>query len=249
MARPVSPMWFHSFNAASPAEYLGWDDAFLELAECEGTETLWTWESPVPFVVVGYGQQIAREVDEAACERRGIPILRRSSGGGAVVQGPGCLNYGLALRIAEGGPLAGITSANQSIMDRNRRALASLLGNAVQVRGHTDLVFGDAASARKFSGNAQRRRRQALLFHGTILLDFDLPLIAELLRFPSAQPDYRRDRGHLDFVANTGLSAAAVIAALRQEWQAEAEGLKLPTEDMQAAVASRYGVAGWHRRR
>jgi lipoate-protein ligase A len=234
---------------ATPAELLAWDDALLETTEAGGPEMLWFWEADRPFVVVGYGQEIAREVDEAACAEHQVPILRRCSGGGTVVQGPGCLNYGLTLRIEEAGPLATITGANRWIMERNRRALATLLGEGVRVRGHTDLALAGPAGERKFSGNAQRRKRQALLFHGTLLCQFDLGLMASLLRFPSAQPDYRESRGHLDFVANTGLAPSAVRHALRQEWQAADSLAALPVAEMRQALADRYGRPEWHRRR
>ena len=55
-------------------------------------------------------------------------------------------------------------------MTTNRDALGQALGQAVEIEGHTDLAIDGV----KFSGNAQRRRRDALLFHGTILLGFDL---------------------------------------------------------------------------
>ena len=80
------------------------------------------WESPEPFVVVGYANKVATEVNVAACEARKIPILRRCSGGGTVVQGPGCLNYTLILPITKDGPLHSIPVANQFIMRRNRAA-------------------------------------------------------------------------------------------------------------------------------
>ena len=234
---------------SSPAELLAWDDALLEATEAGWPETLWFWEAASPFVVIGYGQEIAREVDEAACVQRQVPILRRCSGGGTVAQGPGCLNYGLTLKIEETGPLSTITGANRWIMERNRRALATLLGDGVHVRGHTDLALVGPHGERKFSGNAQRRKRQALLFHGTILCQFDLSLIAELLRFPSAQPDYRESRKHLDFVANTGLAASTVMKALCEEWHAVESLTHLPTTEMRQALADRYGRPEWHHRR
>ena len=60
----------------------------------------------------------------------------------------------------------------------------------------------------KFSGNAQRRRRHALVFHGTILYGFDLSLIDALLKFPSAQPEYRASRSHSEFVRNISAAPA-----------------------------------------
>ena len=55
-------------------------------------------------MVVGYANQVEVEVNVPACTARGIPILRRCSGGGTVVQGPGCLNYAVVLRITADGP-------------------------------------------------------------------------------------------------------------------------------------------------
>ena len=107
----------------SPAENLACDEALLDWCESgEGAECLRFWESPEPFVVVGYANKVATEVNVAACEARKIPILRRCSGGGTVVQGPGCLNYTLVLPITKDGPLHSIPVANQFIMRRNRAA-------------------------------------------------------------------------------------------------------------------------------
>ena len=149
----------------SPAENLACDEALLDAAEAgKGDEVLRFWESQEYFVVVGYANKVATEVNVAACEQRGIPILRRCSGGGTVVQGPGCLNYSLILQITSDGPTRNISTANQFIMERNHSALARLTSN-LQVRGHPDLAIGGL----KFSGNSQRRRQHFLLFHGSFL--------------------------------------------------------------------------------
>ena len=88
---------------ATPAENLACDEALLDLCEEAGVEILRFWESRQIFVVVGYGNRVASEVNVEECRRRGVPILRRCSGGGTVVQGPGCLNYNLTLRLPEAG--------------------------------------------------------------------------------------------------------------------------------------------------
>jgi lipoate-protein ligase A len=229
---------------------MAWEEAFLEAVDAGAAEVLWFWEAPEPFVVVGYGQAVAQEVNLPACAARGIPILRRCSGGGAVVQGPGCLNYGLALRLEESGPCNTVTGTNRWVMERQLRALNGLLADRVEIQGYTDLALrGLDGVARKFSGNAQRRKRSAVLFHGTILTQFDLGLITELLPFPSAQPEYRASRSHLDFVVNTGLSAAAVRAAIRNEWSAYQRLEELPSTLAELAFAERYSRPEWHQRR
>ncbi len=256
---------------ATPAENLACDEALLDLCENEGVEILRFWESHQPFVVVGYGNRVAAEVNVEACRRRGVPILRRCSGGGTVVQGPGCLNYSLTLRIPESGPLTTVAGTNQFVMERNRSALEGLLDLAVTVQGHTDLAFAGVESSAlgvaghepcrtnnsrpstlntgpawlKFSGNAQRRRRQSLLFHGTILHQFDLSLIEALLRFPSAQPGYRADRSHASFVRNIPSDRQGIQAALSAAWQVKTPFEPVPVERIGVLCAAQYENEAW----
>src|SRR5687768_735134 len=92
----------------TPAENLALDEALLDFCEQgQGAdEILRFWEPREYFVVVGYANKVDLEVDRAACEKLNVPILRRCTGGGTVVQGPGCLNYTLILRIDHRSQLA-----------------------------------------------------------------------------------------------------------------------------------------------
>ena len=230
----------------SPAENLACDEALLDWCESgDGVECLRFWESPEPFVVVGYANKVETEVNVAACEARKIPILRRCSGGGTVVQGPGCLNYTLILPITKDGPLHSIAVANQFIMRRNRAAIDSALRashSAIAVRGHTDLAVGE----KKFSGNSQRRRKHFLLFHGTFLLNFDLALIGDLLQMPSKEPDYRENRPHANFLMNLNLSAETVKAALLKAWDATSPLPNPPLADIRALAREKYLTNEWN---
>ena len=230
----------------SPAENLACDEALLDAAEAgDGDEVLRFWEPREYFVVVGYANKVATEVNVAACKARGIPILRRCSGGGTVVQGPGCLNYTLVLRITADGPLHNIGVANQFIMRQNRAAIESAIHNpqsAIAVRGHTDL----AISEHKFSGNSQRRRKHFLLFHGTFLLNFDFALVSELLPMPSKQPEYREHRPHIEFLSNLNAPANEVKAALKQAWKAEEPLKNLPLEKITALAGDKYATREWN---
>ena len=229
---------------APPAAQLAADEACLEICEANpGEEYLIFWEPTVPYVVVGYANKVQTEVNVPVCQAQGVPILRRSSGGGTIVQLPGGLNYSLVLRIDETGPTRNISSANQNIMERNRRAIQNLVPQAeISVRGHTDLCKGPL----KFAGNAQRRRKNYLLFHGTLLLNCDLARISELLRMPSLQPDYRENRPHDSFVGNLELPAAAVKAALIAEWGAQTQGVPPPQDLIEKLVREKFGTEAWN---
>jgi lipoate-protein ligase A len=230
----------------TPEQNLAADEALLDWCETHAdAEVLRFWEADRPFVVVGYANSVATEVNVDACAAHGVPVLRRCTGGGTVLQGPGCLNYTLVLRITEGGPTRNISATNQFVMERNRAAVASAICNpqsAVVVQGHTDLTLDGV----KFSGNAQRRKRRCLLFHGTILLNLDLALVEELLPMPSRQPDYRQNRAHRDFIGNLPLPADAVKQALVSAWNAQQAAVPALDEAIKVLVSAKYGRPEWN---
>src|SRR5437870_5193919 len=80
------------------AENLALDEALLLAAETsQGEEVLRLWEWPALAIILGAGGRLSEDVNETACELDDIPIYRRSSGGGTVLLGPGCLCFSLVL--------------------------------------------------------------------------------------------------------------------------------------------------------
>src|ERR1022692_2830459 len=292
----------------TPAENLACDEALLDSCEEEnGGEILRFWEPREYFVVVGYANKVASEANVPACATDAIPILRRCSGGGTVLQGPGCLDYSLILKITEAGPLTGINSANRFIMERNRAALEKLFLDAAReqpdtrtvsspsprpsgeragvrgteleikcllssfkggegveptsapassstrsqlstlnsqlcIQGHTDLTLDGL----KFSGNAQRRKKRCLLFHGTFLLRFNISLVEKFLQLPAKQPDYRQNRAHSDFLTNLDLPGESVKRALRKAWQADEPFKNPPRERIKSLSCDKYVTKEWN---
>ena len=81
-----------------PHANLALDEFLLKEAEAtNGDDVLRFWESSIPFVVLGLTQHINAEVQVEVCNEAEVPITRRCSAGGCVLQGPGCLNYTLIL--------------------------------------------------------------------------------------------------------------------------------------------------------
>lgn len=200
----------------SLAENLEYDLALLrEVQSDPASATLRFWEAARYAVVVGRSNDIDREVDIAACQADDIPVLRRPSGGGAVVIGPGCLCFSLALPIPDNHSEIGISGVTRAVMQRLATSL-STPEEDILVRGVSDLVLQN----RKFSGNSQRWLRTAFLHHGTVLYDFDLDRLTRYLKFPSRQPDYRQDRPHREFVTNLTRSRDSMVRSLSDGWKA-----------------------------
>lgn len=185
-------------------ENILFDDVLLALAEeGRGGEVLRFWESSDIAVVLGRIGQWKNDVRADTARRDRIPVLRRSSGGGTVVQGPGCLNFSFILAKDRHAAIHDLKKSYQYILSFVVEAL-SAQGFKAEFKPISDLAL--QGSDRKFSGNAQKRGRKFILHHGTILYDFDLSLIETYLKFPKDVPEYRRGRPHLDFLANVPVS-------------------------------------------
>ena len=236
-------MKFLDLSLSSAAANLACDEALLAFCmRHDPEEILRIWEPTEACVVLGQSNRVRTEVDQPACQARGIPILRRCTGGGTVVQLPGCLNYTLVLGMDRSPGLATVTRTNDWIMEIHRSLVSALLGEPVQVQGITDLTWRN----RKFCGNAQRRGRRHVLFHGCFLLAADLEIMGKLLPLPSHRPTYRRERGHLDFLINLPVPGVELRAALRSAWHADLEFTSIPWEEVDRLERDRYGNDAWN---
>lgn len=238
-------MQLWEFSGDSPEVDLALDEALLEEAERGGRprETLRLWETRRFVVVVGRSSRISVEVRQRECAEMGIPILRRTSGGAAIVAGPGCLMFSLVLSYELRPELRGLDLLHSLVMDRLGLAVSSLV-EGVSRQGTCDLTW----NARKFSGNAVRCRRQHVLYHGTMLYDFPLELMGTCLGTPPRQPDYRGNRSHADFVTNLPVTSAGLRAALAGAWQADGADRALPRELVEQFVAEKYAQQSWNYR-
>lgn len=228
----MPPLRLLDLTLSLPVENLALDEALLEeLDELGGDPALRFWESDHLFVVLGRGSRLADDVNLDVCKRDGILILRRASGGGTVLQGPGCLSYALVLPLNWHPDLASIRTANRFILERIATALREW-EPATSFRGVSDLAIGDM----KISGNAQRRTRKALLFHGTILHGMSADLVTRYLKHPSRQPDYRSDRPHQTFLRTLNAPPQAIKQAIARAWNAESTKCEWPTARMPRTV-------------
>jgi lipoate-protein ligase A len=204
----------YDLTVDSPELNLALDEALLAAVESDPeAASLRIWEPDSSFVVLGRSNRVETEVNASVCDTEGVPILRRASGGGTVLIGPGCLCYSLALPLNETHRALGISRVTSMLMQRTAEGLQAILPG-VSVRGTSDLVWNN----RKFSGNAQRWLRKSFVHHGTLLYEFDLSRLGRCLGLPSRQPDYRQSRGHLEFVTNVPISRDRLRSCLASTW-------------------------------
>jgi len=235
------------YSHPDPATNLALEEVLLdEVEQGRQPDSLRFWESPVPFVVLGTAQVLAEEVNEAHCLADGVPIMRRCTAGGCVLQGPGSFNYALFLTYETFPEVASLHASYRFILGKICAALATL-GVDASHQGISDIAIGGL----KVSGNAQRRRRRALLHHGTLLYRADAAAISRYIREPADRPDYRGARTHGEFVTAlpTGLEdlRSSIATAFEVSDNDMLTGAEL--ERAEALALEKYRHGKWIRRR
>ena len=162
---------------------MGLDEALLESTaaglaggSARGVLRFYGWEPAA--VSIGYFQKLDEEVDIDAAKQYGFDIVRRISGGGAVLH-----RSELTYSIIAGNdhPLVGKdVDESYRILCRGIMHGLAVLGIESVFSGTNDILTG----GKKISGNAQTRRMSCLLLHGTILLDSDVDTMFDVLKTP-----------------------------------------------------------------
>lgn len=236
-------MQIFDYTYPTPAENLACDEALLDLCEDgHSEEIIRFWESKQHFIVLGYSCKQTADVNIAKSRALNIPVFRRCSGGGTVLQGPGCLNVSLIVDTHNSKPYKNLSSTHQFISARHRDAISTLIGKPITIQGTSDLALDQL----KFSGSAQRRKRRFALFHATFLLTFQLKLISDFLHVPTRQPAYRQERSHDTFVMNLNVESETIKSALLNVWGAITPLQNIPHERVKTLVQAKYSLTSWN---
>jgi len=129
-------------------------------------------------VSIGYFQSLQAEVDEEKCRERGVDIVRRQTGGGAVFHDKE-VTYSMHI------PLT-LNLVPEKILDSYQRICGGIIRGltafnlSAQFVPLNDIIVG----GKKISGNAQTRKQGVLLQHGTILQSVDVDKMFDLLKVP-----------------------------------------------------------------
>jgi lipoate---protein ligase len=134
---------------------------------------LYGWQPSA--VSIGYFQSMDEEVDIKKCKQMGIDVVRRITGGGAVLH-ESELTYSFITRIYP----KNIMKSYNLICDPVVMCINKLGFNA-KFAPLNDIIVDN----KKVSGNAQTRRNNILMQHGTILLDVNVEKMFSVLKIPS----------------------------------------------------------------
>jgi lipoate-protein ligase A len=217
-------------------------------------------------VSLGYAQALDGTVDRARCDALGIGLVRRPTGGSALLHEPPDREVTYSV-VARGGDFVGADDVLQTyrVIGHGLAAGLGRLGVAAElaplVRGRRDTTgppafcfrrtgaYEIAVGGRKLVGSAQRRQRGVFLQHGAVVLDADPARIRAV--FPR-EADPTAGMTTLAEALGSRPGFDAVVAALGAGL-AEALGAPLvsaglsPDETalVEALVAGKYGAEAW----
>jgi len=233
------------------------DEVHLSVAEQGGPPSLrlYAWKNPT--LSLG-AHQSAADADLRACRRLGVDLVRRPTGGGAVLHHHE-ITYAVTGRLGEAPFPRSVVAVYEKIAAALVAGMARLGVAAVASRTVASGLapahcFGEPSSreliarGRKLAGSAQLRRRGAFLQHGSILVDFDAELLGEVLPASKEAP---RPATLRDLTART-IPRGEIVQALTEAF-AETLGVSLqparedPGEGEQIAQLrfSKYLDAQW----
>jgi len=208
------------------------------------------WEPSA--VSIGCFQALEDEVDVEECARRGVDVVRRRTGGGAVYHdGKGEITYSVIVpEEAMGGD---ITSSYKQVCGWVIEALTAI-GLTSSYVPINDITVG----GRKISGCAQTRREGVFLQHGTVLYSLDLSTMFSVLRVGKEKVADKGIASVQERVTAVSELSGVTMAELLRELQCSFLRWKewyetpLSGDEMVRArelVVTRYGDPGWTRSR
>lgn len=130
-----------------------------------GQEYFFLWQAP-PTIICGRNQVVENEVDVDYCRAKGVNMVRRRSGGGAVYADMDNLMFSYVTLAREAGEKVTTTFSHYTAMVA---AMLRSLGLNATSTTRNDVWIDD----RKVSGYAFYNLPQGAIVHGTMLYDFD----------------------------------------------------------------------------
>lgn len=244
-------LWIVSGSSERPDLGLAREDwALAEAAHGRAVLLTWSWDRPV--VVLGYAQP-EDDIDLELCRAQSIPVLRRITGGTAIVHHRD-LALSLALpsthtwsRSVRGLYGAFLTPLRRALLDLGVETVvheAEFSGAppdrspiCFEGRQADTLLLGE----HKVAGCAQARRRDAVLVHTLLLLDLDTELYGAVFRVPPAR--IARSLGSLPNDLESDQLLTRITTHLAEALQLEAT--PAPPPQLPNDVLARYEHRKW----
>jgi lipoate-protein ligase A len=180
----------------------------------------------IPSVIVGKYQDIETALRLNRCRARKIEYNRRSTGGGTVVMGPEVIALGLGINLDYPGLKKGVGGVFESLSRVLILALQKI-GIQAYFQPKNDLEV----RGRKIAGlSAASETGKSVLFHTSLLMDFDLTLMTDIMNTPLIK---LQDKGYNCFSRR--------MTTVRQEL-GQAVPVEKAMEAIEKAFEEKFGI-------
>lgn len=145
-----------------------------------------------PSIIIGRNQNTLEEINHDYVEDKGIHVVRRVSGGGAVYHDLGNLNFSF------------LTDYDRKHLNNFAKftgpviKVLNAMGVNAELSGRNDIL----AEGKKISGNAQYASVKRMLSHGTLLYDTDLSEVGRALNVKMSKIESKGHKSVRSRVAN-----------------------------------------------
>lgn len=183
------------------------------------TVRFYTWKPPA--ISIGYFQSLTDEVDLDLCKKLGVDYVRRITGGGAVFHEKE-LTYSIVIPESHNNIPKNILDSYARICGAVIKGLKNLGIDSVYVP-----INDIATEGKKISGNAQTRKLNTVLQHGTVLMDVDVEKMFHLLKVPDEKirdkmiSDVKKRVTSINHISNKQLSFKKVCEAMKSGFEKE----------------------------
>ena len=210
-------------RSVSTAEGLAVDDTLPQSVAHHNSPPILHLYTFVPSVNVGKYQDIEAALRIDRCKARGIEYNRRSTGGGTVIMGPEIVALGLGINVDYPGLKKGVGGVFESLSRVLIRAL-----HAVGIEAYFQPKNDLEVNGKKIAGlSAASEADTCLLFHTSLLVDFDIALMTDIMNTPViklADKGYNCFSQRMTTVRNElgrNLSVAEMIEAIQTAFESE----------------------------
>ncbi|MCK5775680.1 MAG: hypothetical protein KAH25_05880 [Bacteroidales bacterium] len=179
------------------------------------------WQPDQMYLVLGRSNEAKKSLIAKAVDTDQVQVLKRPSGGEAVLLSPKMLVIALKYplnKVAK--PHDVFSIANDSI----KNAITKLGVRNITSRGISDICIGE----QKILGSAIFKKPKSVFYHAVLNISEDVSLIEQYIQHPKREPEYRKGRNHLAFVSSIQKEGyTIVIAAIKQQIESQLKRLTL----------------------
>ncbi|MCK5857573.1 MAG: hypothetical protein KAG64_08785 [Bacteroidales bacterium] len=166
-----------------------------KVLEAEKELDFMVWQPDQRYLVLGRSNEAIKSLIAESVDNDNIKVLKRPSGGEAVLLSPNMLV--IALKV----PLTMVKKAHDVFVIANNIIKEALAKEGIQnitSRGISDICIGE----QKILGSAIFKKPDSVFYHAVLNVSEDVNLIDHYLQYPKREPDYRKGRNHLAFVSS-----------------------------------------------